>query len=198
VKDQQYSERSFFFALPSNCLSHTCAFHLNASMSVNIRHDLMYISDVALHVKARGSMEESQMLLWHPPTAFVSLGKMAINFIAIILIIWTVGYSSSTHNSHNPLNGQHLRVIWVCYSKIRSHNSNWIGNYFLFISHYGKEILKDWLDHSKEELCSIILQLVWILRNYAKQIRILATLRFKIILQIRDGPCDGKQFGTSG
>nr|CAH0109179.1 unnamed protein product [Daphnia galeata] len=37
---------------------------------------------------------------------------MASNFIAIILIIWTVGYSSSTHNSHNPLNGQHLRVIW--------------------------------------------------------------------------------------
>ena len=110
---------------------------------MNIWHDLMYISDVAIHVKARNSMEESQMLLWHPPAAFGSLEKMASNFIAIILIIWTVGYSSSTHNSHNPLNGQHLRVIWVCYSKIRSHNSNWIGNYFLFISHYGKEILKD-------------------------------------------------------
>nr|CAH0103843.1 unnamed protein product [Daphnia galeata] len=45
---------------------------------------------------------------------------MPTTFTFIIVIIWsniwTIGYSSSTNPSSNPLNGQHLRVIWPLWS----------------------------------------------------------------------------------
>jgi ABC-type antimicrobial peptide transport system permease subunit len=78
---------------------------------------------------------------------------MAMTFTAVVALVicsqfWTIGYSTSLQTPRNPLNGQHLHVIWVIYFILSLKVKFFFFNLkfpFLF-SRYGVATLKDWRD----------------------------------------------------